>query len=784
MINDQLLEYIRDQREAGADDEDIKEKLRSAGWRQQDIEEGFAAVDGNESSPEAHQQVREEAIDERNQSTDDDDGQQPSRREASRGSGQQAQARDTGQQDGTQAGSYRDQSASQDSQRQQAHEQNQAQQTAGSQGQSPSSEPEAVRTMEEDVQRARSDSASSDATTSPADHDAADEADTQSQQSDDSKPQKVDETNHPQQKPAHQPNLKQSQTKEPNRTKQSDQAAEQTAGASTRQAGSQQQATTHRQSRQQSQKAERNMQMNTQPTRQTAQSSGKPDTGMKPKSGPDQKQEPQTQKTAQSPNQVASAGQGRAANATQRSGRQFSQSGDTEADSRIQQARRQSSSGASIATVILSLLGLLILGGGAAYAYVTFFQGPTANTSAQEVISSLKEAQTFQYRMVVSKQRADADSRENIFVMEGAVDTRPDTQAQTYYTITRPGQTGGPITGVAAEFATYNSLDPRRKKQIRKALSEQSFLSIREFQTKQKLGASGDSEGFTTNRFGATLDPRQLITMYSTVYESVFGNALNQETAAALRETVAGFSPQQGQIWTDPETNVPYQITVVGTGPDGQPMQVNMQFKNHGGDVSPPPETYSNRSIAAGLAESLDLTRLQEDTQSNTGDQQQDTAPPTTPGDTPPATTTTPDQQSTTSARARQRQAAARRQDQLRVNDIQQITIALQLYAQRDGRYPDALSSLTASTARIFSTVPRDPAGGSYAYAVNKDNQKYHLGATLKATSPSEVPADSDFNSQAAGFSSGFDGTGNTCQASQTQSGATCFDKTGTFSSQ
>jgi len=49
MVNQQLLDYIKSQLQAGIEKEKIKESLRQVGWREEDIEEGFNSI--NSSTP-------------------------------------------------------------------------------------------------------------------------------------------------------------------------------------------------------------------------------------------------------------------------------------------------------------------------------------------------------------------------------------------------------------------------------------------------------------------------------------------------------------------------------------------------------------------------------------------------------------------------------------------------------------------------------------------------------------------------------------------------------------
>lgn len=76
--------------------------------------------------------------------------------------------------------------------------------------------------------------------------------------------------------------------------------------------------------------------------------------------------------------------------------------------------------------------------------------------------------------------------------------------------------------------------------------------------------------------------------------------------------------------------------------------------------------------------------------------------------------------------------ARVKGRDARRVADLKQIQTALELYASdNNGNYPAAVSSLAGT---YISTVPTDPAGGSYTYtyAVASPAVKYCLGARLE----------------------------------------------------
>ncbi|PSO45557.1 MAG: hypothetical protein BRC25_01985, partial [Parcubacteria group bacterium SW_6_46_9] len=128
-------------------------------------------------------------------------------------------------------------------------------------------------------------------------------------------------------------------------------------------------------------------------------------------------------------------------------------------------------------------------------------------------------------------------------------------------------------------------------------------------------------------------------------------------------------------------------------------------------------------------------------------------------------------------------QADARRQDQLRINDLQQLRVALQSYTNETGSYPANLNELASSQSDILSGLPTDPqTNNPYAYAVNQAQTVYHLGATLNTLSSQQAPDDADYNSTTGSFRSGFDGSGAVCHANSQSSGSTCYDLRGTVS--
>jgi len=100
--------------------------------------------------------------------------------------------------------------------------------------------------------------------------------------------------------------------------------------------------------------------------------------------------------------------------------------------------------------------------------------------------------------------------------------------------------------------------------------------------------------------------------------------------------------------------------------------------------------------------------------------------------------------------------ARLKSRDTRRVADIKQIQLALQLYFDANGEYPDATSSLAPT---YIAVVPADPSGGAYLYdnlgsatadtacAVATGNcSYYHLGASLEENNANLLGGDRDLD--------------------------------------
>lgn len=128
--------------------------------------------------------------------------------------------------------------------------------------------------------------------------------------------------------------------------------------------------------------------------------------------------------------------------------------------------------------------------------------------------------------------------------------------------------------------------------------------------------------------------------------------------------------------------------------------------------------------------------------------------------------------------------AREKSRDARRVSDVKQLQLALELYFDANGEYPDALSKLSPTYIAVDLA---DPLGGAYAYnsytnttiAAGNDCTEssetcifYHLGASLEDTGHAVLKSDID---TAGDVVDGDDGDG--CQ-SATASGRACYDIT------
>lgn len=80
--------------------------------------------------------------------------------------------------------------------------------------------------------------------------------------------------------------------------------------------------------------------------------------------------------------------------------------------------------------------------------------------------------------------------------------------------------------------------------------------------------------------------------------------------------------------------------------------------------------------------------------------------------------------------------ARRRARDARRIGDVRQVTLALQLYHEENGKYPADIYAATGSlTPTYMRSVPKDPnASANYLYGVDSatNPQDYVMGATLE----------------------------------------------------
>jgi hypothetical protein len=71
-------------------------------------------------------------------------------------------------------------------------------------------------------------------------------------------------------------------------------------------------------------------------------------------------------------------------------------------------------------------------------------------------------------------------------------------------------------------------------------------------------------------------------------------------------------------------------------------------------------------------------------------------------------------------------------QDAFRITDLRQIKTGLELYYDRNGKYPPALEERYLEDTNIMATLPTQPGSGEpYPYNQLDGGESYHLGATV-----------------------------------------------------
>ncbi|MBI2610155.1 hypothetical protein HYW53_03180 [Candidatus Giovannonibacteria bacterium] len=88
--------------------------------------------------------------------------------------------------------------------------------------------------------------------------------------------------------------------------------------------------------------------------------------------------------------------------------------------------------------------------------------------------------------------------------------------------------------------------------------------------------------------------------------------------------------------------------------------------------------------------------------------------------------------------------ARMRGRDAKRVADIQNLTKAMEISADAQGRYPKTLAELTTQIPGINTTDTLD--NKAYKFAVSADRKSYHVGASLEEKISTQLSNDSDSN--------------------------------------
>ncbi|MBX9765469.1 type II secretion system GspH family protein [Patescibacteria group bacterium] len=128
--------------------------------------------------------------------------------------------------------------------------------------------------------------------------------------------------------------------------------------------------------------------------------------------------------------------------------------------------------------------------------------------------------------------------------------------------------------------------------------------------------------------------------------------------------------------------------------------------------------------------------------------------------------------------------ARLKSRDTRRIADVKQIQLALALYFDSVGEYPDALSQLAP---QYIAVIPTEPDGDAYAYdnllaptggacaEASGSCAYYHLGAVLEEATNQALDGDADLGVSAT---FGFDGNDANCDTSDGTGTDACFDVT------
>lgn len=98
--------------------------------------------------------------------------------------------------------------------------------------------------------------------------------------------------------------------------------------------------------------------------------------------------------------------------------------------------------------------------------------------------------------------------------------------------------------------------------------------------------------------------------------------------------------------------------------------------------------------------------------------------------------------------------------DKERIYNLKELQLAMELYYDKNGAYPAALTLLEGEG--YIRKIPSDPStGASFFYATPQERNisTYHIGVKLEEIDNSALRTDADFNSRARGYRNGFDGS-------------------------
>ncbi|MEX2515205.1 MAG: hypothetical protein WD335_03685 [Candidatus Paceibacterota bacterium] len=793
MINQQLLTYISSQQEAGIDDEMIKDNLLSAGWRQEDVDEGFGAIETNldaDNSSAAHQQVREEAvqksrgnqsIDTTDESESDDFYREPIESEDTDNAADLQDQTELKDDDSEKIGDLPD-SADEDEEDQLD---TQSETTPATQEGVVAEDNQSTVSMDEQEDDDTSSTQESDeprelknigGSTNPLDsHEEMKKLAAEGEGEENDPGPLAIRTFHRDSQQAGGNGQKSEKVDEPKGAKA--RHVKKTDGV--------------RVKRSPAQKQKINDDGLNKAVESVASAQGaRKNLGNELIDNPRNQMEPVNDKPAAKPKRMPSDDQS-GPESTSDGKRRFSAGKTTAKASKPTRGKKKSGSGSKFVSILIFILVLALIGGGAAYAYMTYFQDSSPEVTAEQMMNSLAEAETFDFRIMIESAN-ELDTTTDRLTIEGVMDLNTDTETQSYYVVTHSEPSFSPIQAVMPEVENIVSVPAIQRETIRDILLTPEFFTLGEFQTEEQLGQSDSNDGFTTNRFGITAEPGQLVSEYAILYQALFDSAVSQDVISNLQATVGAFQPVQGQAWLDSETNVPYQITLIGTGADGQDMQINLQIKNHGyiPETTPSYEARSTEQILAAIFSPEDTTSQLDDID----DDESDEIDPSD-DDTSDATSTDSDSSNNDDATSTDSDTSdddepddtgpqmsvdnMRRFDQLRINDVQQIKAALRMYASENGSFPGNLSQLTSGQNTVLSSIPRDPMTAvAYSYGVSQSADRYHLGATLQTYLRMDTPNDANFNSAAQNFTNGFNGAGTACGSTSLNTISTCYDIT------